>query len=195
MKVGVLCEFSGVVRDAFLRRGHDAISCDLLDTESPGPHIKGDCLAHDWSGFDLLICHPPCTYLTWAGASCWNREGRAAQRESALAFFVNLWNLPVRALAIENPRGYADRAFRRHDQEVNPFNFGETERKRVCLWLRGLPPLLHGKEVSAIPKKTYTKSNGRKYNCYFHQGKSGKNRSRFFVGIAEAMAEQWGSLT
>lgn len=194
MKVGVLCEFSGIVRDAFIRRGHDAVSCDLLPSEAPGPHIQGDCLAQDWRGFDLLICHPPCTYLTWASAGSWHRLGRAQQRLAALGFFVAMWNLPVERIAIENPRGYADKAFRQHDQEVNPFNFGEPERKRVCLWLKNLPPLMHTLEVSAPPKKIYTKSNGRAYKCYFHQGKNGHARSRFFAGIADAMAEQWGAL-
>ena len=191
MKIGVLCEFSGVVRDAFIARGHDAVSCDLLPTEAPGPHIQGDCLAQDWSGFDLLICHPPCTYLTWAGAGSWNDPGRSEKRENALRFFVALWNLPAPRLAIENPRGYPDKAFRRHSQEVNPFNFGDPHRKRVCLWLRGLPPLMHTTKVHVYPDKTYLKSNGRKYNCYFHQGKNGHARSRFFPGIARAMAEQW----
>lgn len=192
MKVAVLCEFSGVVRDAFIRHGHDAISCDLLPTESPGPHIQGDCLDHDWSGYDLVIAHPPCTYLTWAGMSAWNRPGRAEARDAAVDFFKSIWNLPVPRVAIENPRGYADKAFRRHDQEVNPFDFGEPVRKRVCLWLKGLPPLFHTLETAATPSKTYTKANGRKYNCYFHQGKNGHARSRFFVSIAEAMASQWG---
>lgn len=194
MKVAVLCEFSGVVRDAFLRRGHDAVSCDLLPTESPGPHIQGDLRDHDWSGYDLVIAHPPCTYLTWAGAGSWNRPGRAELREEAIRFFVSIWNLPVHRVAIENPRGYADKAFRRHDQEVNPFNFGEPIRKRVCLWLKNLPPLQLGDEVPAPPTKTYIKKNGRRYNCYFHQGKSSRGRSRFFRGIADAMAEQWGVL-
>lgn len=191
VKVLVACEFSGIVRDAFAKRGHDAWSCDLLESERPGNHIRGDVLDILEDGWDLMVAHPPCTYLTWAGAGSWDRPGRAEKRDEAVAFFKALWNAPIPSVAIENPRGYVDKVFRRHDQEVNPFNFGEPHRKRVCLWLRGLPALMHTKHVHHYAEKSYTKANGRKYNCYFHQGKSGHGRSRFFPGIAEAMAEQW----
>ena len=193
MRVLIACEFSGIVRDAFIARGHEAVSCDLLPSERPGPHIQGDVLEHLNDGWDLMIAHPPCTYLTWAGARYWNDEGREDKRKAALRFFMQLYHAPISKVAIENPRGYITQAFRRQDQEVNPFDFGEPIRKRVCLWLKNLPPLLMGPFVQVDPSGSCIKTNGRKYNYYYHQGKTGKGRSRFFASIANAMAEQWGS--
>jgi len=142
VRVGVLCEVTGIVRDAFLRRGHDAISCDIQATESPGPHIQGDCLAHDWSGFDLLICHPPCTYIASSGIH-WNRRvpGRAAKTEEALAFVRRILDLRVPRLALENPVGLIGTRIRACDQTIQPWQFGHRESKATCLWLRNLPPL------------------------------------------------------
>jgi hypothetical protein len=224
MRVLIACEFSGIVRDAFAKRGHDAWSCDLLPTESPGQHIQGDVLnflggkcpicdgrgwfladfRHDHSSvcslcrgagtikWDMMIAHPPCTYLTYAGMSKWDAPGRAELREEAMAFFLALYNAPIPRVAVENPRGYPSRVFRQPDDTVNPFDFGEAQRKRVCLWLKGLPPLMRGCHVDVKPAGSCVKKNGRRYNYYFHQGKNAKGRSRFFPGIANAMAKQWG---
>lgn len=193
MKVLVACEFSGIVREAFRKKGHDAWSCDLLPTEIPGQHIQGDVLPILNQGWDLMIAHPPCTYLTYAGAGSWNKPGRKESRQDAVDFFMTLYNAPIPKIAVENPRGYICKVFRQPDQTINPFDFGEPERKRICLWLKGLPPLMCGPIIYEVrPKKTYLKSNGRKYNCYYHQGKNAHERSRFFQGIANAMAEQWG---
>jgi hypothetical protein len=192
MKVLIACEFSVIVREAFAKRGHDAWSCDLLPTEIPGKHIQGDVLEILNDGWDLMIAFPPCTYLTYAGMSKWNVPGRQELREKAMEFFMSLYNAPIEKVAIENPRGYPCKIFRQPDQVINPFDFGEPERKTICLWLKGLPPLFHGVTCEVHPKKTYIKSNGRKYNCYYHQGKNGKERSRFFKSIADAMAIQWG---
>lgn len=193
MRVLIACEFSGIVRDAFAERGHDAWSCDLLPSERSGNHVCADVRTLlEKDGWDLMIAFPPCTFLTYAGMSKWNSPGRKESRDDAMRFFLELYNAPVPKIAIENPRGFPCREFRSPDQEVNPFDFGEFERKRVCLWLKNLPPLMLGVEVVVKPKKTYLKANGRRYNTYFHQGKSGKDRSRFFPGIAKAMATQWG---
>lgn len=193
----MLCEFSGVVRDAFIRRGHDAISCDLLPTESPGPHIQGDCLAQDWSGFDLLICHPPCTYLCSMGI-WWNhkRPERWAMTDHAADFFMRLWSIPSPRMAIENPIGTMSTRFRKPDQVVNPWQFGHEANKPTCLWTRGLPTLRPSKIVGK--GKFYTKANGSRMSAWSHRcsGTRKEERariaSRTFTGIAEAMAEQWG---
>ena len=142
MKVGVLCEFSGVVRDAFLRRGHDAVSCDLLPTESEGPHIQGDCLEQDWSEFDLLICHPPCTYLAVSGLH-WNNKQpeRTAKTEKALEFVRQLLNLPTHRIALENPVSCISTRIRKPDQIIEPWMFGHDASKKTCLWLKNLPEL------------------------------------------------------
>ncbi len=191
-KILIACEFSGVVRDAFLRKGHNAISCDLLPTEVTGPHIQRDVLdvLYD-STWDLLIAHPPCTHLTYAGVQYWPKWER--EQKAAMELFMALWNAPVPRICIENPRGLPCRTIR-HGQEINPFDFGTPERKRMCLWLKNLPPLFSTVIAEAPAKGSCVKANGRRYNYYFHQGKSGKARSRFFPAIADAMAEQWGRL-
>lgn len=198
MRVLVACEFSGVVRDAFLRRGHDAMSCDLLPSEVNGPHHQGDVLDilnEDW---DLMIAHPPCTYLTIAGAAYLNDSGRREKRDEATAFFKTLLDAPIDKIAIENPVPFkcvtADVG--RYHQIINPFEFGEEHRKRICLWLKGLGPLFVTEIVTVEPRKIYIRKTGPKagksYKTYYHQGKSAKERARFFPGIAKAMAEQWG---
>ena len=200
MNVGILCEFSGTVRDAFIRRGHHAVSCDLLPSEKPGPHIQGDCLAQDWSGFDLLICHPPCTYLCSMGI-WWNhkRPERWAMTEAAAEFFMQMWRLSVDRIAIENPIGTMSTRFRRPDQVINPWQFGHEANKPTCLWLRNLTPLVPTKIVDK--GRFYTKSNGSRMSAWSH-ATSGTRKaeraaiaSRTFPGIAEAMAEQWGGLS
>jgi hypothetical protein len=194
----IACEYSATVRDAFRDRGFDAWSCDLLPTEGdPRWHIQGDALEAIYGQhWDCLIAHPPCTYLTYAGAAYWNKPGRAEQREDALTFFKAIYAAPVHHIAIENPRGYPSKAFRRQDQEVNPFEFGNPVRKRVCLWLKNLPPLMPTEIVEAPPRVTYIRKSGTRagqpYHGYFHQGKTAKERARFFPCIAAAMADQWG---
>jgi hypothetical protein len=196
MKVGVLCEESGVVRDEFNRRGHDAWSCDILPR--PGKHIRGDCLAQDWSGFDLLICFPPCTYLCSMGV-WWNhkRPERQPLTVAALRFVQALWALPAPRIAIENPVGVLSTRWRKPDQVVHPWMFGHEASKPTCLWLKGLPRL----EPTAVVGKGefYVKANGKRAAKWSHR-LSGRDHtrarvaSRTFVGVAAAMAEQWGSL-
>ena len=119
MKVAVLCEFSGTVRDAFIKRGHDAVSCDLLPTETPGPHIQGDCKEYDWSSYDLVIAHPPCTHLAVSGAR-WFKDKQKEQQE-ALEFVRYLMNLPVAQIAIENPISIISSRIRKPDQMLEEF--------------------------------------------------------------------------
>lgn len=218
MKVLVACEFSGTVRDAFIARGHDAISCDLLPTESPGPHYQGDVTPLLQEPWDLVIAHPPCTYLSYAGTSHWNKPGRAELREQAMEFFMECYNANAPKVGVENPFGWPCQAFRRPDQIVNPFDFGEPIRKRTCLWLRGLPILWRGDDLfqgtgqpvpppepvyvgvrksSGKPKARYSVDTCRPRRIHYTEAMSSdaaraKARSKFFPSIARAMAEQWG---
>lgn len=189
MKVGVLCEFSGVVRDAFRSRGHDAVSCDLLPTEAEGPHIQGDCLSVDWSGFDLLVCHPPCTFLCNSGVRWLHTEdGRWDRMRESAAFFKVLWALPVPRMAIENPimHGHASKIIGVDPiQRIQPWMFGHGEVKCTCLWLRGLPLLNPTEIVEGREARVHRMSPG---------ADRWKKRSTTLPGIASAMAEQWGCL-
>lgn len=206
MRVAVLCEFSGIVRDAFIRAGHDAISCDLEPTEKPGPHIQGDCRNYDWSWYDMAICFPPCRYLTYAGMAWWNLPGREQLRQEAMEFFLWCYNLPVKKVCVENPKGYPSKAFRKQDQIIHPYYFGDPYHKGIYLWLKNLDPLIWSKEDDLFFKKTAIKKpdygvfpSGKKKTFIdlfnnFDREKSRKARSRFFPGIAAAMAEQWGCL-
>lgn len=200
MKVLIACEFSGTVRDAFIKKGHDAISCDLLPTESPGPHYQGNVFDIIDKGFDLMIAHPPCTYLSYAAAGIWNNPGRSELREKALKFFIDLYNTPIEKICIENPHGFPRIAFRQPDQEIHPYYFGDKYVKRTCLWLKNLLPLEHYEQNSLFgQKKTHTekpkpdfirKDGNKQYFC--STTRSPKERARFWPGIADAMAEQWG---
>lgn len=185
MKVGVLCEFSGVVRDAFIRRGHDAVSCDLLPCEAPGPHIQGDCLAQDWSGFDLLICHPPCTYLCNSGVRWLSRPMRRAWMEQAAGFFRAMLALPAPMVAVENPIPHGHANLPPYSQVIQPWQFGHGETKATCLWLKGLPSLVPTRIVEGREAVVHRATPG---------ADRWKRRSKTYEGIAEAMADQWGSL-
>lgn len=195
MRILVACEFSGVVRDAFRARGHDAVSCDLLPGDSPGPHIQGDVLEHLDDGWDMMIAHPPCTYLCSSGLH-WNRRDpeRAAKTEEALEFVWKLMNADIPKIALENPVGCISTRIRKPDQIIQPHWFGHDASKATCLWLKGLPRLRPTCNVA--PRIV----NGRAR--YGNQTDSGQNRlgpsadrwklrSITYSGIAEAMAEQW----
>lgn len=190
MRVLVACEFSGRVRDAFLARGHDAWSCDLDDADFPNPnyerHLKRDVRPLLQSGeWDLIIAHPPCTYLCNSGVR-WlgERKGRMACLVAGAEFFLACLNAVCPRVCVENPvmHGYAKALIPQAPaQIIQPYQFGEPESKATCLWLKGLPPL----------KATNTVA-GRKNTIHNAGGGHGKERSRTFVGIAQAMAEQWG---
>lgn len=184
MKVLVACEFSGIVRDAFRARGHDAWSCDLLPTEVDGPHLQEDIFAvlrDAWMVWDLMIAHPPCTHLTRAGDR-WYRN--SVERDTSADFVLALAAAAVPRIAIENPRGALTRIWRRPDQVIQPWMFGHGETKATCLWLKNLPPLL----ATVV-------STGREARIHRLPPRADrwKVRSRTLQGIADAMADQWGA--
>lgn len=199
MKVLIACEFSAIVRDAFRARGHDAWSCDLLPTEGdPTWHIQGDVRAILSDGWDLMIAHPPCTYLCSSGLH-WNkrRPGRALQTEESLRFVQLLLDAPIPRIALENPVGCINTRIRKPDQVVQPWQFGDDASKTTCLWLKGLPLLKH---TNVLEPEAF-QENGRprwRNQTGTGQNKLGpsptreKERSRTYQGIADAMADQWG---
>lgn len=183
MKVLVACEFSGIVRDAFKARGHDAWSCDLLESESDGNHIQGDVIDLLYRvdvRWDLLIAHPPCTYLAVSGARWFS--SRPERQEQALRFVKALLAADVERIALENPIGVISTRIRKPDQIIQPWQFGHGETKATCLWLKGLPLLK--------PTKIVDGRHGRVWREAPSPDRW-KNRSRTYQGIADAMAEQW----
>lgn len=207
MKILVACEYSATVRDAFIGGGHDAISCDLLPSDKSGPHYQGDVFDIINDGFDMMIAHPPCTYLT-VTANKWLKDQpprksgalvgleRRNAREEAIQFFLKLANAKIEKIAIENPVGCMSSHWRKPDQIIQPMQFGHTEPKKTCLWLKGLP-LLRATHDGIKPEYTLTKSGKRMATWYyFAENTKGsdraKVRSKTFKGIANAMAEQWG---
>lgn len=192
MRVLVACEFSGIVREAFRKRGHNAWSCDLLPTEQEGPHIQDNVLRHLQDGWDLMIAHPPCQYLSLAGNVWLKQPGRLEKRRQAFEFFMALANAPIPSIALENPKGYPCTAWRKPDQVIQPFQFGHPAHKPTCLWLKNLPLLLCTRIVPVTPK--YDGRRNRHWvDVIGGGGESGRRkRSRTFQGIADAMAEQWG---
>jgi len=181
VKVLVACEFSGIVRDAFKAKGHDAWSCDLLPTEKEGKHIQDDIRNVIASSWDLMIAHPPCTYLAVSGAR-WFKNRLTAQRE-ALEFVRMLMDASIKRIALENPIGIISTRIRKPDQIIQPWMFGHGETKATCLWLKNLPPLkptlIVAEREARIWKEPPSKDRW-------------KNRSRTYLGIADAMADQWG---
>lgn len=203
MKVAVLCELSGVVRDAFLAAGHDAISCDIEPTESPGPHIQGDCREYGWAWYDLVIAHPPCTYLTCTGNKWMKPEfesrfpGRKEKRIEAINLFLWIAQIPVKRMVIENPVGIMSTAWKPPNQYIQPWQYGHPDSKKTGLWLKNLPALVPTKIVD--PEWYITKSGKRMSQTHINCGRlkgeeRRKARSRTYQGIAEAMADQWGCL-
>jgi len=179
----VACEFSGAVRDAFTARGHEAFSCDLLPSETPGNHIRGDVrtimrYSYKW---DLMIAHPPCTHLAVSGAR-WFKEKQKEQAE-ALEFVRFLMEMPIDKICIENPISIISSRIRKPDQIIQPWMFGHGETKSTCLWLKGLPKLEATEIVSGREQRIHRMPPGPD---------RWKERSRTFAGIAKAMAEQWG---
>jgi hypothetical protein len=197
MRVLVACEYSGTVRDAFRARGHDAMSCDLLPADAPGPHYQGDVCDVLDDGWDLMIAHPPCTYLSVSGMH-WTRRGLRDPQltEDALAFVRLLMDAPILRIAIENPVSIISSRIRKPEQIIQPWQFGHDASKKTCLWLKGLPPL---RPTQIVEPRIV---NGRKR--WGNQTDSGQNRlgpspdrwkirSTTYAGIAAAMADQWGN--
>ncbi|KKM17299.1 hypothetical protein LCGC14_1677160 [marine sediment metagenome] len=205
MRVLIACEFSGRVRDAFLAKGHDAWSCDLLPTERMGPHIQGEVELVLEDGWDLMIAHPPCTHLCVAGARWWKEKQADGRQATAITFFISSAKAPIEHIALENPVGILSKAYRRPDQYIQPFWFGDSVQKKTGLWLKNLPLLTptnivdrgmiyvdprgnkHGGVHTNRAKKAYSPRM-----LLPHTEERWKIRSRTFQGIAEAMANQWG---
>lgn len=197
MRVLVACEFSGTVRDAFLRRGHYALSCDLLPCESQvaGDHYQGNVLNILDHGWDLMIAHPPCTYLCSSGLH-WNkrRPERAALTEEALDFVQLLLDAPIPRIALENPVGCISTRIRPYDQAIQPYQFGHDASKKTCLWLKNLPPLrptqfIEPRMVNGKPRWGNQTDSGQ--NRLPPSADRWAIRSETYEGIAKAMAEQW----
>jgi len=191
MKVLIACEYSGVVRDAFLTRGHDAISCDILPTEREGPHIEGDVLDVLNENWDLMIAHPPCTHLAVSGARWF--KNKVEEQNEALQFVKTLLDAPIPKIALENPVSVISTRIRKPDQIVQPYWFGHEATKTTCLWLKNLP-LLEPTNMVGKGERHITKS-GRSLPKWYNLPPSadrGKLRSLTFQGMADAMASQWG---
>ena len=218
MKVLVACEYSGIVRDAFIRAGHDAMSCDLLPTDKQGPHFEGDVMRVVDDGWDLMIAHPPCTYLSVSGMHRTVRGLRDAKlTDDALAFVRLLMDAPISKIAIENPVSVISSRIRKPDQIIQPWMFGHDASKKTCLWIKNLPPLRPTNFFEpqwvccniplpqGVGKYGCANCNGDKKSLprWGNQTASGQNklppsadrwkiRSATYTGIADAMAQQWG---
>ena len=203
MKVLIACEESQRICTEFRKLGHEAYSCDILPTSGDHPewHIQDDVLLHLNDGWDMMIAHPPCTYLTVTGNRWFNEERygekakfRKAERKFAVEFFMALWNAPIPRIAIENPVGVMSTRFKKPDQYVQPYFFGDPERKKTCLWLKNLPPLT---PTNVVDPDLYYYKNGRTDSMWhmktinLPKEERQKERSKTFPGIAKAMAEQW----
>ena len=187
MRVLVACEYSGVVREAFRNRGHDAWSCDLYEDAEDGSefHIKGDALQESNIGYwDLMIAHPPCTHLAVSGARHFPAKVADGRQDYALDFVWNLMQAPIEKICIENPISIISTRIRKPDQIIQPWQFGHGETKATCLWLKGLPKLIPTNIVEGREARVHRMSPGP--NRW-------KERSRTYQGIADAMAEQWGA--
>jgi len=214
MKIFVACEYSGIVRDAFENMGWDAWSCDLQPTESvqtlfSNKHIQGDVIKlirSSWLKkykFDLVVGFPPCTYLSYAGMSHWNKPGRIKKRLEALEFFRKLYELPVKHICLENPKSCVSPVIAKYTQIIQPYYFGDNCLKTTCLWLKNLPLLeyhaektLFNNDITVVKSCYYhancgSRSTAKMKDVVYKGTSNSKERSRTFHGIANAMAEQW----
>jgi hypothetical protein len=198
MKILVACEYSGTVRDAFIRGGHEAMSCDLLPTDAPGPHYQGDVMDVINDGWDLMVAHPPCTYLSVSGMH-WTTRGLRDPKltEDALEFVRQLMAAPIPRIALENPISVISSRIRKPDQIITPYQFGHDASKKTCLWLKGLPLLrptqfIEPRIVNGKPRWGNQTDSGQ--NKLPPSADRWKIRSETYTGIANAMADQWGSL-
>lgn len=208
MKILIACEESQAVCIAFRNKGHEAYSCDIQECSGGHPewHIQDDVLAQLDKGWDMMIGHPPCTYLSYAATSSWNNAGRLQKRLDALVFFAKLWEATIPKICLENPSGCASPTIAKYTQQIQPWMFGDAESKRTWLWLKNLPQLIHIKEDTLFDTHTHTQpkiygyyKRGKKKGCPIYGNNylkfsedKGKIRSKTFPGIANAMAEQWG---
>ena len=183
MRVLVACEYSGRVRDAFIAMGHDAMSCDILPTDVAGPHYQGDVRDVISDGWDLMICHPPCTHLAVSGARHFAAKKASGVQDEALDFVRLLLEAPIQKIALENPVSIISSRIRKPDQVIQPWQFGHGETKATCLWLKGLPKLMPTDIVAGREARVHKMAPSPD---------RWKERSRTYLGIARAMADQWG---
>ena len=183
MKVLIACEYSGAVRDAFIALGHDAMSCDLLPTDVPGPHYQGDVRDVIGRGWDLMIAHPPCTHLAVSGARHFAAKRADGRQQEGIDFFMMLADADIPRYAIENPICIMSSIWRKPDQVIQPWQFGHGETKATCLWLKGLPKLTPTNIVEGRADRIHKMPPSPD---------RWKLRSATYAGIAAAMAEQWG---
>jgi hypothetical protein len=192
MKVLIACEYSGRVRDAFIAMGHDAMSCDLLPTDAPGPHYQGDVrdvLDYPW---DLMVAHPPCTDLAVSGAAWFAKKRMVGAQQASASFFMMLSKADIPRIAIENPVCVMSSLWRKPDQVIQPWMFGHMEQKATCLWLKGLKPLTPTNDVKDEMMKLPRNQRERLHFLPPSEDRW-KLRSETYMGVATAMASQWGA--
>jgi hypothetical protein len=198
MRVLIACEFSGTVRDAFTKQGHDAWSCDLEPSETPGNHHQGNVLDILDKGWDLMIAHPPCTHLAVSGARHFAKKIADGRQQEGIDFFMKLVDSNISRYAIENPIGIMSSKYRKPDQIINPWEYGHRVTKATCLWLKNLPKLI---PTNIVDKgEIWTAKSGKQMSQWYYDTsclppkEREKARNKTFQGIADAMAEQWGKL-
>jgi hypothetical protein len=193
MKILIACEYSGAVRDAFIAQGHEAMSCDLLPTDVPGPHYQGSVIDILNDGWDLMVAHPPCTYLSVSGMHWTTRGLRDPQlTEDALAFVQLLMDAPIERIAVENPISVISSRIRKPDQIIQPWWFGHDASKKTCLWLKNLPLLMPTNMLDGDSKTRRGNQTASGQNKLPPSADRWKLRSATYQGIANAMAQQWG---
>ena len=198
MRVLIACEYSGVVRDAFIARGHDAMSCDILQTDVDGPHHEGDVRDILDDGWDMALCFPPCTHLCVSGAKHFEKKRADGRQQQGIDFFMLFTRLDIPLVCIENPVGIMSKTWRPPDQIIQPYFFGDEAQKTTCLWLKGLTPLVHIPEDDLFDNKTHVGKgemivtpSGNTMPKWYSDARYG-GRSTTFQGFANAMANQWG---
>ena len=196
MKVLIACEFSGTVREAFAKLGHDAWSCDLEPTEMPGNHYQGDVIDILADGWDLMIAHPPCTHLAVSGARHFEQKRKDGRQQQGIDLFMQMINAPIPKIAVENPVGIMSTIYQKPNQIIEPYEYGHSCTKKTCLWLKELPLL---KPTNIVDKGgVWVAKSGKRMSQWYYDSsclppkEREKMRNKTFQGIADAMANQWG---
>lgn len=200
MRILVACEESGEVRDRFTAKGHDVTSCDLQPSRTEGKHYQGSVFDIINDGWDMMIAFPPCTHLAVSGAKHFHYKITNGSQQEGASFFMAMVNAPITKIAIENPIGVMSRLYRKPDQIIQPYFFGDEFQKTTCLWLKNLPKLYHNKipnlfdeNITHVGRGEFvTTPSGRRLPKWYSNNTKSKNRSKTFPGIAQAMADQWG---
>jgi len=195
LKILIACEFSGTVRDAFIKAGHDAMSCDLEPTDAPGPHYQGDVMDVINNGWDMMIAFPPCTHLAVSGARHFEKKRADGRQQQGIDFFLKMVNANIPKIAIENPIGIMSSIYRKPDQIIKPWEHGHSVTKSTCLWVKNLPAL---KPTNIVNKgKIWVAKSGKQMSQWYYDTsclkpkEREKMRNKTFQGIADAMAQQW----